>query len=118
MQKRSGLVLGLIASVMLCACASQPDTLYQWEGYQSHVYSYLRADSGTSPDKQIQEMEAELQKIRARGKTPPPGYYAHLGMLYANVGNTAMMAQNFQVEEKLFPESAPYLDYLMSKVKK
>ncbi|TDR78397.1 DUF4810 domain-containing protein [Paludibacterium purpuratum] len=118
MQKRGGLVLMLAACAGLGACASQPQTMYQWEGYQPHVYSYLRGDQKSGPDKQIAEMEEDLQKIRAKGNTPPPGYYAHLGMLYASIGNNSMMLQNFQAEQKLFPESAPYMNYLLSNLKK
>lgn len=116
MQKRGALVLMLAACTLLGACASQPQTMYQWEGYQPHVYRYLRGDQAS--DKQIAEMEADLEKIRAKGNTPPPGYYAHLGMLYASIGNNDKMAQNFQAEEKRFPESAPYLNYLLSNQKK
>lgn len=118
MQKRGSLLLALVASVVLSACSSTAPTMYQWEGYQPHVYSYLKADTKTGPEQQIAEMEADLQKIRAKGNTPPPGYYAHLGMLYANAGKSDQVVQNFQTEKKLFPESAPYMDYLLSKFKK
>jgi len=118
LKKKSGLLFSVAASVLLCACGTTTPTLYQWEGYQPHVYSYLKGDSSTGPEQQIAEMEADLQKIRAKGHTPPPGYYAHIGMLYANSGKTDLMVQNFQTEKQLFPESAPYMDYLLSKIKK
>jgi hypothetical protein len=112
------LVLPLILSALLTACVSAPPTLYRWDGYQSNVYSYLKNDASSSPEKQIADMEENLQKIRASGKNPPPGYYAHLGLLYANVGKPDLMAQNFHAEEQLFPESVPYMNYLLSKTKK
>jgi hypothetical protein len=113
-----GLVLPLILGCLLTACVSTPPTLYQWGDYQSNVYSYLKGDGSSSPEKQIDEMEANLQKIRASGKNPPPGYYAHLGLLYSTVGKTDLVVQNFRAEEQLFPESASYMDYLLSKFKK
>lgn len=115
---RRSLILPLVLGSLLTACASTPPTLYQWGNYQSNVYGYLKADTAASPEKQIDDMEANLQKIRAQGKTPPPGYYAHLGLLYSTVGKTDLVVQNFRAEEQLFPESVPYMDYLLSKIKK
>lgn len=60
----------------------------------------------------------DLQKIRSSGKTPPPGYHAHLGMLYASLGKDDQMVQQFQTEKQLFPESAAYMDFLLKKAKK
>jgi hypothetical protein len=111
-------LLALSASLLLSACGTTTPTLYQWEGYQPHVYSYLKADGKSGPEQQIVEMEADLQKIRAKGNTPPPGYYAHLGMLNASIGRNDQVLQDFQQEKKLFPESAPYMDYLLSKLNK
>jgi hypothetical protein len=111
------LALTLAACALLSACASAPQTMYQWTGYQDHVYAYLKGDTSSGPEKQIAEMEADLQKIRAKGNTPPPGYYAHLGLLYANIGKSDLVVQNFKAEEQLFPESVPYMDYLLSKYK-
>lgn len=118
MQKSARLLLALLASAVLGACSTTPPTMYQWEGYQPHVYSYLKADTKTGAEQQIAEMETDLEKIRAKGHTPPPGYYAHLGLLYANVGKTDQVVKNFQSEKQLFPESAPYMDYLLSKFSK
>lgn len=112
-----GLLLPIALGCLLTACVSTPPTLYQWGNYESNVYSYLKSDSAVAPQKQIDDMEASLQKIRASGKNPPPGYYAHLGLLYANIGKTDLMVQNFHAEEQLFPESVPYMDYLLSKKK-
>ncbi|MEN7432038.1 DUF4810 domain-containing protein [Chromobacterium sp. TRC.1.1.SA] len=111
-------VIGMLAGcALLSACATGPKTLYQWESYQPEVYEYLKGD-GADAQKQISVLEEGLQKIRAKGNQEPPGYHAHLGMLYANAGNTDRMAQEFEAEKKLFPESTSYLNFLMSKLKK
>lgn len=111
-------VIGVLAAcALLSACATGPKTLYQWESYQPEVYEYLKGD-GADAQKQIAVLEEGLQKIRAKGNQEPPGYHAHLGMLYANAGKTDQMVQEFEAEKKLFPESAPYLDFLTSKLKK
>ncbi|MFB9157367.1 DUF4810 domain-containing protein [Chromobacterium violaceum] len=111
-------VIGVLAAcALLSACATGPKTLYQWESYQPEVYEYLKGD-GADAQKQIAVLEEGLQKIRAEGNQEPPGYHAHLGMLYANAGKTDQMVQEFEAEKKLFPESASYLDFLTSKLKK
>jgi hypothetical protein len=48
----------------------------------------------------------------------PPGFHAHLGMLYSIAGKSDQMVAQFEDEKKLFPESATYMDFLLAKVKK
>lgn len=108
-------ILALSASALLAGCASPPKTLYQWEGYQPQVYQYLK---GESPEQQIAEMEKDLQTISAKGSTPPPGFHAHLGMLYTIAGKPDQVVTQFEVEKKLFPESTAYMNFLLGKMKK
>jgi len=106
--------LALTGSVLLAGCAA-PKTLYQWESYQPQVYEYFK---GEPKQAQIEALERDMQKIAAAGATPPPGYHAHLGMLYAEIGKDDQMVQEFQTEKTLFPESATYVDFLMKNVKR
>lgn len=108
-------MLALAGSAMLSGCASAPKTLYGWDGYQPQVYQHFK---GESPDQQIAEMEKALQTISAKGASVPPGFHAHLGMLYSITGKQDQMVAQFEDEKKLFPESAAYMDFLLAKVKK
>ncbi|WP_412022881.1 DUF4810 domain-containing protein [Burkholderia cepacia] len=112
---KRGIWLPATAAAMLLAGCSAPTTppLYQWTGYQPQVYEYFKGQ--TSPQEQIDALEKALQDIRAKGQTPPPGFHAHLGMLYASVGNEQQAEQQLQAEKQLFPESASYMDFLMKK---
>lgn len=115
--KKSGydaFALVALVIVLLAGCATPPKQLYQWEGYQPQVYDYLRGQAD-GPEAQIIKLEEGLQKIHASGKTPPPGYHAHLGLLYAQIGKEDQVAQQFQTEKTLFPESATYMDFLLKK---
>lgn len=103
----------LSAAGLLAGCAG-PQSLYQWEGYQSQVYEYFK---GESKEAQITALEGGLEKIKAKGGAVPPGYHAQLGMLYLNVGKGDQMVKEFQTEKALFPESTPYMDFLMRNVK-
>ncbi|MFS2139148.1 DUF4810 domain-containing protein [Duganella sp. Dugasp56] len=115
MIKRAGMVLALAAGVALTGCASAPKTMYGWEGYQPQVYQHLK---GESPDQQIAAMELALQNISSKGQTAPPGFHAHLGMLYSIAGKPDQVVAQFEDEKKLFPESAVYMDFLLAKTKK
>ena len=113
LMKRVCLPLALAGAALLTGCAG-PKTMYGWDGYQPQVYQHFK---GESPDQQIAEMEVSLQKISAKGVPVPPGFHAHLGMLYSMVGKQDQMAAQFEDEKKLFPESTAYMDFLLAKVK-
>jgi len=103
----------LSVAAVLTGCAG-PKPMYQWEGYQSQVYEYFK---GESKETQITALESGLEKIKAKGGAVPPGYHAQLGMLYLNVGKGDQMIKEFQTEKTLFPESTPYMDFLLRNVK-
>jgi hypothetical protein len=107
----------LLVSVFFVGCATKPTTLYQWEGYQNNIDAHFRTNK-LSPDAQTQLMEADLQKILASGKAVPPGYQAHLGLLYGQQGNLDKFALQMQAERKQFPESETFMDFLLRNFKK
>lgn len=111
--------LGLTAILLifLPGCSTAPLTLYQWEGYQPQIYEYFKGQ-GNSAEAQINTLEEGLQKIRAKGSNPPPGYHAHLGLLYGQIGKEDQLVQQLNTEKLLFPESAAYIDFLLRKQKK
>ncbi|MCA8238064.1 DUF4810 domain-containing protein [Burkholderia cenocepacia] len=110
--KRGNWLPATAAALLLAGCASSPP-LYQWTGYQPQVYEYFKGQK--SPQEQIDALEKALQDIRAKGHTPPPGFHAHLGMLYASIGSEQQAEQELQAEKQLFPESAAYMDFLLKK---
>lgn len=105
--------IGVLAS----GCASRPKPLYDWQGYQANVDAYLRGDK-IGLDEQVQRAEQDLQKIKAGGGVVPPGYNAHLGLLYAKQGRLDEFAQRLQAEQAQFPEAKSYVDFLNRNLKK
>ncbi|VVE21321.1 hypothetical protein PIN31009_03216 [Pandoraea iniqua] len=99
-----------LGGAVLTGCATAPKPLYDWEGYQPQVYEYFK---GESKEAQIIALERDLEKIKAANNAAPPGYHAHLGLLYASVGKPDKMVEEFQTEKQLFPESAGYIDFLL-----
>lgn len=111
---RSLMSLTLAASTVLAGCAA-PKTLYQWEGYEPQVYEYFKGEE--PKEAQAEALERDLQKIRSTGKAVPPGYHAHLGLLYLSMGKDDQMVQQFNTEKTLFPESGTYMDFLLKNAK-
>ncbi|TBU98141.1 DUF4810 domain-containing protein [Stutzerimonas kirkiae] len=106
-------LLALLGSLALAGC-SGPQTIYQWEGYQAQLNQYFK---GESPEAQVEALEAGLEKIKARNGAVPPGYHAQLGLLYSSLGKDDQMIRQFETEKTLFPESTPYMDFLMTNAK-
>lgn len=111
------LLLALGATLMLAGCATAPRSqpLYQWESYQDQVYGYFKGDS---KEKQVAALEQDLEKMRAQGHIAPPGVHAHLGMLYSETGNDSKALEHLMAERTQYPESAVYIDALMTTYKK
>jgi hypothetical protein len=113
--KRNKLALALLAALVIgftSGCATRTPTLYNWGNYQQQVYAHFKAD--TSPAQQIQELEKTLQKGKLN-QPIAPGFHAHLGLLYGEVGRTDDMREQFIAEKQLYPESAQFMDFLLEK---
>jgi hypothetical protein len=104
--------LVLLSAICFVACTSAPGPLYSWGNYENKVYAYLQ---GESPVAQISALQDDLLKIERAGKKAPPGYYAHLGMLYAEVGERGQAISCFMEEKARFPEAAVFMDYLLAR---
>ncbi len=102
---------------LLTGCANQAKPLYHWGSYQPQVYEYFKGD-GNSNEAQIIALEAEVEKARASDAKLPPGYHAHLALLYSKAGRMDQARQQFELEKTLYPESASFMDYLMRNPKK
>lgn len=110
--------VALLALVLcLSACAVKAPPLYSWQGYQANLDAYFRGTS-LNPDAQAQLMEQDLQKMQGSGLAVPPGYHAHLGLLYAERGDLDKFAQQVQIEKTKFPESQGFMDFLLRNFKK
>ncbi|MEG0001796.1 MAG: DUF4810 domain-containing protein [Comamonas sp.] len=105
--------LGLGCLLLGCAALAP---LYDWKSYPDQVYSYLKND-GTSAEQQIQALEEGLAQMQDPAALPP-GYQAHLGLLYLKVGRTNDGLLAWEREKALFPESTRYIDHLIGNLKK
>jgi hypothetical protein len=111
-----GLVLAL-AAVVISGCAHQrPQPLYYWGAYQSQVYEHFKAETG--PEEQIAVLEAEVEHAKATNQALPPGFQAHLAMLYGKTGHADKLVSNLEAEKRQFPEGSTFMDFLLKKFQK
>jgi len=100
---------------LLAGCVQVPKPMYQWGGYQDQLYEHFKGDS-QHPEAQLQVLEAQAQKARGGGAALPPGFRAHLGLVYLRLGRDAEARQQLEAEKASFPESAQYMDFLLKRL--
>lgn len=101
----------LLLGSLLSACASRPQPLYYWGDYQGTVYSYFKGEK--SPEEQIAVLEKNVELARSRNLALPPGFQAHLALLYGQTGRGERMLEYLEAEKRQFPESSAYVDFLL-----
>lgn len=109
-----GVVATLLGTALMAGCAQRAAPLYYWGSYQPQVYEYFKGE-GKSFEEQIIALEADVQKARAEGAALPPGFHAHLGLLYLKAGKDDQVKQQFETEKTQFPESSSFMDFLLKK---
>lgn len=102
-----------VASIVIAGCAARQQPLYYWGGYQLQVYAYFKGEKG--PEEQILALEEISTRATAEGKALPPGFRAHLAMLYGQIGRSEGFVEQLEGEKKQFPESSAYVDFLLKK---
>ena len=106
------IILSMAVMTLLAACSSSKQPLYHWDdAYSKSIYNHVNKSSDVN--KEIQQLEKMEQKAYNKKKQLPPGFYAHLGLLYHDAGNTAKMQEYLQKEANLYEESKPYMNFLL-----
>lgn len=103
------------ALALLQGCATPVAPLYSWGPYEGQIYAHFK---GESPEVQIQILEKHAEATKGSGKALPPGYMAHLGLLYGKAGRDADFVAALEEEKQRFPESAGYINHLLRNEKK
>lgn len=107
-------LLVVFAAVALAGCAQAPKQIYAWGKFPEQQYAYLM---GGAIEPQIVALEKQREEAHARNEKLPPGFHAHLGLLYGKTGQDNLMLEQLNKEKAIFPEAAVYIDHLLSKVK-
>ena len=101
-----------IFALSASGCANKVQPLYSWGNYEDQVYDYFK---GQSVEKQIIELEKHSEQAKAKGAMLPPGFQAHLGLLYSKTGRDDKLAEQLLIEKTNFPESNGFFDGLLKK---
>jgi hypothetical protein len=110
-----GSPLVLIVTIFVGGCASH--SIYHWGDYEDLIYAQYHEPGKATPEYQIEKMQADIQRAKSENKPLPPGFYAHLGYQYLQLGKAAEARQCFETEKGNFPESAVLMDRFLKKLK-
>ena len=110
--------LGLLSvlAALLTGCGTP--TIYSWGHYEEMVYTMYEQPGKATPEVQVIALEEDFQKARAKNRPVPPGFHAHLGHLYYQLGKRDQARQQFETEKASFPESAVFMDRLLANLDK
>lgn len=109
-------LLFLVLAGLLTGCGAP--SIYSWGHYEDMVYTMYAKPGKATPEYQIERMEADLEKARAKNKPVHPGFHAHLGYLYAQTGKLDQARQALENEKAQFPESAVFVDRLLANLQR
>ena len=110
--------LPLIPVIVALFTGCSAPTIYSWGHYEDLVYRSYAEPGKLIPEDQILKMEEDLEKARSRNKPVHPGFYAHLGYLYAQTGKFDLARQALETEKAQFPESAVFVDRLIANLER
>ena len=105
--------LTIALSTLLAGCEATP--LYHWGEYESLIYNGYTQPGLADANTQIEKLVADIQKADSLGKKVAPGIFAHLAYMYAIEGEVAKSNDAFVNEKSLYPESAKFIDGMMSR---
>jgi hypothetical protein len=114
---RLKLLLASLAAPVLFAGCQSPD-VYYWGHYEDLVYTAYAKPDKAPPEMQVRAMEEDLHKAISANKPVPPGFHAHLGYLFFQLGKADLARQEFENERKQFPESAVFMDRMLANLSK
>jgi len=114
--------LGLAGLVLMggilvgCAEPGPRPPAYGWAGYEDLIYDMYAKPGEATPEAQISQLSAGLEKAESAGLQAGPGVYAHLGYMQYLTGNVDAARDAFERERTLYPESAHFLDGLLKQL--
>lgn len=108
---------GFIAFFFLTGCTTTSD-LYHWGQYENLVHAMYANPDKASPGYQIQKIQADIQTAQAKNLRVAPGIYAHLGLMYAALGDQSRSVEAFNNEKRLYPDAAQLIDGMLARAKK
>jgi hypothetical protein len=111
------IIASLSLVLLLSGCANN-QTMYHWGNYENLVYEMYKNPGKATPDQQLNILRKDIEIAASKGKAVPPGVYAHMGMLYASIGDSEQARQSLNEELACYPESAIFVDGMLNRLEK
>ncbi len=108
------LVTAVLATLLLSGCVAPNQ--YHWGNYEQVIYLSYNAPDKASLEQQIAFLEEDIEKARSQDKPLPPGFRAHLGVLYFQNGQSDKALELFESEKELYPESTKLMNRFIEKL--
>jgi hypothetical protein len=105
---------GVLLTILTVAGCKQKPELPIAGSYSLPAHLQYREDAA---QEQIEALEGDVEDIKAQGGVVPPGYYAQLGLLYFNLGETEQIRQRLTADQDPFPDSTAEMNELMNHAK-
>ena len=102
------------ALLVLAGCATPPQTRYAWGSYEELIYAAEAKPGAFAPEAQVEQLEKDREAARAAQKPLPPGWHAHLGYLYFQLGHGDLARDELIAEKTQFPEATALVDRLLT----
>lgn len=106
------LAIGALAGV--AGCTTPAPTRYAWGSYEELIYAAAARPGTFAPEAQVEQLEKDREAARAAQKPLPPGWHAHLGYLYFQLGHGDLARDELIAEKTQFPEATALVDRLLS----
>lgn len=106
----------LLAFSLLVVSCTTTKPLYNWSGYDSAVYSYIKAPNEKSIENLTAVYEKMINNSNGSRQVPPPGTYADYGLLMINAGNKDKAIELLKMETDLYPESKQFIDRIIKRL--
>lgn len=111
-------ILASFSLVLLLVGCANNQTMYHWGNYEQLVYEMYKNPGKATPDQQLDTLRNDIEIAASKGKPVPPGVHAHMGMLYASVGDREQAKQALNEELVRYPESAIFVDGMLNRLEK
>lgn len=111
-----GLAVAGVGLMLLAGGCASSRTMYYWGSYENDIYDMYVEPGEAPPEVQVEHLEADIEKARSSGKALSPGFQAHLGYLYYQLGKLDLARRSFESEKAAFPESAQLMDRFIARL--
>jgi len=108
-----------MAAVLVCvSCGGRAHVLYEWGGYEDSIYRLYQKGEEFDLAWELDILSKDLAWSMEHDEAIPPGKCMHLGYLFSLNSDIAMAIKYFKLEKKYFPESAKFVDGILSRIQK